>query len=63
MLNYGSYLDRLVNTCAQIFSAALALYLAAELIKAVWLSLLLILLGVALLVGTVLLVRRRLRGW
>ena len=61
--NGNSYFGGLVNVCAQFFIAALAIYLAVELIRAVWFTLLLILLGLAFLIGIVVLVRWCWCGW
>ncbi|MBV9821449.1 MAG: hypothetical protein JO144_04335 [Actinobacteria bacterium] len=58
-----SVFDQLVGACCSVLAAAVALYLAARLIELVWLPLLLIALVVGLVVGALVLLRRRRQGW
>ena len=59
----GDYLNHLTGICYQLLGAAVAVYLAVQIIEAMWLCLLLISIGVALLVGGITAIRRRQRGW
>ena len=61
--NPNSYFEQALQACGQFCAAALVIYWAVQLIQAVWFALLLILLGLAVLIGIVLLVRHYLRDW
>ncbi len=58
-----SLLDQLFGLCFSLLLAAIAVYVAVQLIEAVWPVLLLIAGVVALLAGGAALLRRRDRGW
>jgi hypothetical protein len=64
-MNYrpSSWLDQLVGACFSLLAAAVAVYTAVRLIELVWPVLLLIVLGVAVIVGLVAAVRWRRQGW
>jgi hypothetical protein len=57
------WLDRLVGACVSLFLGALALYAAVQLVEAIWLTLAIALVAVALLVGLVALWRARRARW
>ncbi len=60
----GRFLDRLVGACFSLLLGALALYIAAKLVAAVWTILLLACLVVGVLLGLAVLVHRsRSNGW
>jgi hypothetical protein len=61
--NPYSHFEQVLQACGQFCAAALVIYWAVKLILAVWFALLLILLGVAVVIGVVLLVRHHLREW
>lgn len=58
-----TWMDRAIGTCLGALVGALAIYVAVRLIEAVW-SVLLVIVSVGLLlVGLVVVLRARIRGW
>lgn len=58
-----SLLDRLVGTCLSLLVGAAAVYIAVQLVEAVWVVLLVIALVAAVAVVGVAVLRGRSRGW